>query len=150
MLKLERADLNDAEEITKIKIAAFNKEINTYLGRDGGPPGYNEIESEIYIINHFITYKIILNNKIIGGLFLIPEGNETMCFEDFVIHPAFQGKGYGYRVLCMIEDLYSDIIEWKLSTPIFSVGNQHLYKKFGYKEISQDENEIYYRKIIIR
>lgn len=148
MIKLERAKLEDAEQITRIKIAAFNKEINQYLGRDGGPPGYDKVESEIDIINRFIAYKIVLDDEIIGALFLIPEGEKTMCFEDFVIHPIFQGKGYGYKVLCMIEDLYPEVREWKLSTPVFSVGNQYLYEKFGYKEVSRDENEIYYKKIV--
>lgn len=31
MLTIERAQLEDAEEITKIKTVAFNKEINTYI-----------------------------------------------------------------------------------------------------------------------
>lgn len=70
MLKLERARLEDAEAITEIKIAAFNREINTYLGRNGGPPGYDSVESEIDIIHNFIAYKIMLDDEIIGGLFL--------------------------------------------------------------------------------
>lgn len=148
MVKLERAKLEDAEQITKVKIAAYNKEINKYLGRDGGPSGYDKVESEKYIINNFIAYKIVLDAEIIGGLFLIPEGMETMLFEDFVIHPIFQGKGYGYKIMCMIEELYSKIKEWRLSTPVFSVGNQHLYEKFGYREVSRDEDEVYYRKIL--
>jgi hypothetical protein len=47
--------------------------------------------------------------------------------------------------------MHPEIIEWQLSTPVFSVGNQHLYTKFGYKEISRDDDEIEYVKIgIIR
>lgn len=38
MIEIKRALLNDAETITEIKIKAYNKEINTYLGRNGGPP----------------------------------------------------------------------------------------------------------------
>lgn len=148
MLVIERAQLQDAETITEIKIAAFNQEINTYLGRNGGPPGYDSVESEIDIINRFIAYKIMLDDEIIGGLFLIPEGEEIMHFEDFVIRPSMQGKGYGYKVLCMVEKLYPNIKKWVLSTPVFSVGNQHLYEKFGYREIRRDENEVYYNKII--
>lgn len=63
--------MEDAEEITKIKTIAFNKEINTYLGRDGGPPGYNKVESEIEIIDKFLAYKIVLDNCIIGAFFFI-------------------------------------------------------------------------------
>lgn len=148
MIYLERAMLEDAEQITQIKIIAFNKEINTYLGRNGGPPGYDKVESEIDIIEHCIAYKILLNEKIIGGLFLYPEEDTIMHFEDFVIHPLYQGKGFGYDVLCKIEKLYPNIKQWRLSTPIFSVGNQYLYEKFGYREVSRDEEEIYYSKCI--
>lgn len=148
MLSIERADIHDASAITEIKIAAFNQEISTYLGRIGGPPGYDSIESQIYIIKNFIAYKIILNNHIIGGLFLLPIDSETMRFEDFVINPRYQGKGYGYRTMELVEENYKNILVWQLSTPIFSIGNQNLYKKFGYIEVSRDNNEIEYIKRI--
>lgn len=148
MLEIKKAKINDAQLITEIKIRAFNKEINTYLGRNGGPPGYDKVESEIDIIKKFIAYKIELNNQIIGAVFLISIGESKMRFEDFVIEPSFQGKGYGYMVMELIEKMYPNINEWQLFTPVFSIGNQHLYKKFGYVEVSRNEDEIeYVRKI---
>ncbi|MGN0394144.1 MAG: GNAT family N-acetyltransferase, partial [Coprococcus sp.] len=93
--------------------------------------------------------KILLDEKIIGAFFLIPQGEDTMQFEDFVIHPDYQGKGYGYYVLQLVEKQYSSIKEWHLSTPVFSVGNQHLYEKFGYVEVSRDEEEIRYCKRLV-
>lgn len=148
MIEIRRALLKDAETITEIKIKAYNKEINTYLGRNGGPPGYDKVESEINIITNLIAYKIVLDNKIIGGLFLIPIERNKMRFEDFVIDPIYQGNGYGYKVMQLIDEMHSDIVEWQLSTPVFSIGNQHLYTKFGYKEISRDDEEIEYVKIM--
>lgn len=148
MLELKKANIDDAQLITDIKTKAFNKEINAYLGRNGGPPGYDEVESEIYIIKNFIAYKIDLDNEIIGALFLISLGDSKMRFEDFVIEPSFQGKGYGYRVMELVEKTYPNINEWQLSTPVFSVGNQHLYKKFGYVEVSRSEDLIEYNKKI--
>ncbi|SHK88527.1 Acetyltransferase (GNAT) domain-containing protein [Clostridium cavendishii DSM 21758] len=148
MLEINKANIDDAKLITDIKIKAYNKEINTYLGRNGGPSGYNEVASQIDIIKNFIAYKIELDNQIIGALFLIPLEGNKMRFEDFVIEPSFQGKGYGYRVMELIERTYPDINEWQLSTPIFSVGNQHLYKKFGYTEVLRNEDEIEYIKKI--
>lgn len=147
MIEIKRAQLKDAETITKIKIEAFNKEINTYLGRNGGPPGYDKVESENNIIANFIAYKIILDDNIIGGLFLIPIEGSKMRFEDFVIDPTYQGNGYGYKVMQLIEKMHPDIKEWQLSTPVFSVGNQHLYTKIGYKEISRNDDEIEYVKL---
>lgn len=46
------------------------------------------------------------------------------------------------------DKLYLSIKEWCLATPIFSVGNRHLYEKFGYKEVSRNEDEIEYVKKI--
>lgn len=148
MLRVERAKIEDAAIITDIKAAAYNKEIHTYLGRNGGPPGYDCVESEIDIINNSIAYKITLDNHIIGALFLIPVNDTIMRFEDFVINPAYQGKGYGYRTMEIIEAKYKNILEWQLSTPVFSKGNQYLYEKFGYMEAARDENEIEYIKRI--
>ncbi len=71
-----------------------------------------------------------------------------MRFEDFVINPIYQGKGYGYRTMELVEENYKNILVWQLSTPIFSIGNQYLYEKFGYIEVSRDDNEIEYIKRI--
>lgn len=150
MLRVERAQIEDAYVLTDIKIASYNKEINTYLGRNGGPHGYDDVESEISIIKNLISYKIILDDQIIGALFLVPISETVMCFEDFVIEPSFQGKGYGYKTMEMIEEAHKSILEWHLSTPVFSIGNQHLYEKFGYFEVSRNEEEINYIKRIIR
>lgn len=148
MIEIKRAVLEEAKMITEIKTRAYNKEINTYLGRDGGPKGYNEVSSQEEIITNLIAYKIELDSKIIGAFFLIPLGEGKMRFEDFVIEPEEQNKGYGYETLVKLEALYPNVNEWCLSTPIFSIGNRHLYEKFGYQEVSRDENEIEYIKKI--
>jgi len=149
MITIEEALLEDVARITEIKTRAYNKEINTYLGRDGGPTGYNEVSSEVYIIEHFMAYKIVLEGRIIGAFFLIPVGENEMQFEDFVIEPEQQNRGYGYKVLNLVEQAYPHIKAWHLSTPIFSVGNQHLYEKFGYECESINKNEITYKKSCI-
>ena len=74
MIEIKRAVLEEAKMITEIKTRAYNKEINTYLGRDGGPKGYNEVSSQEEIITNLIAYKIELDSKIIGAFFLIPLG----------------------------------------------------------------------------
>lgn len=148
MITIERAVPEDAKRITEIKTVAFNQEINKYLGRNGGPCGYDKVESEMEIIHRFLAYKIMLKSEIIGAFFLILTGEKAIRLEDSVIHPVCQGKGYGFRTLQLMEEAYPDIEEWSLSTPVFSVGNQHLYEKFGYREIARNEEEIEYCKRI--
>lgn len=146
MITIKRAVIEDARLITEIKTRAYNQEINTYLGRDGGPKGYNQVESEEKIIKNLIAYKILLEEKIIGAFFLIPIDEISMRFEDFVIDPCYQNKGYGYETLQKVEEAYPEIKKWYLSTPKFSVGNQHLYEKFGYVKLETTEYEIEYIK----
>ena len=148
MIIIKRACKEDAEVITDIKTRAYNREINTYFGRSGGPPGYDKVESQLNIINDFIAYKIIFNDIIIGAFFLVPINDVHMRFEDFVIDPDYQNNGYGYQVMKLVEEKYCNIKKWSLSTPVFSIGNQHLYEKFGYVEESRNDNEIEYIKII--
>lgn len=138
----------DAQEITEIKIAAYNKEINLHLGRDGGPPGYNQISSQIDITNNFIAYKILEDEKIIGCFFLIQVSDEHMHFEDFCIHPLNQDKSYGYKTLELLESAYPQIKKWTLNAARFSKKNQHLYEKFGYKKIGETEWEYEYKKVL--
>lgn len=71
-----------------------------------------------------------------------------MRFEDFVILPSYQGNGYGYKAMDLVEKAYPHIKKWFLSTLIFSLGKQHLYEKFGYKEMSRNHDEIEYCKHI--
>ena len=111
MISIKRAEKADAEEITQIKIAAFNKEINTYLGRDGGPPGYDRVESELDIIENHLAYKILLDERIIGGFFLYYEGDDILHFEDFVINPEYQGNGYGYGTAQPLVGIKSEYLE---------------------------------------
>lgn len=71
-----------------------------------------------------------------------------MRFEDFVIQPSYQGLGYGYLTMQLLEKEYPSIHKWLLSTPIFSLRNQYLYKKFGYCENLRNQVEIEYCKLI--
>lgn len=148
MIHIKKAFKEDAIQITDIKTRAYNKEINTYLGRDGGPPGYNQVESQLHIIDHFTAYKIMLEDEIIGAFFLIKEKEDQIRFEDFVIDPKFQNKGYGFKTMELIEKKYPHVKQWSLSTPVFSVGNQHLYEKVGYRKVSCHDDEIEYIKKI--
>ena len=106
----------------------------------------DQIESEEEIINKFKAYKIMLDSVIIGAFFLIPVNENQARFEDFVIKPEYQGNGYGTKTLQILEEMHPDITAWYLSTPVFSIGNQHLYEKCGYKEIDRNKEEIEYCK----
>ena len=146
MLELKKAAYEDAAVITAIKISAYNKEINTYLHRDGGPDGYDRVESQQEILHKFPVWRIELDSALIGALFVAPQDGGVMRLEDFVIEPVQQGKGYGRRVLSMLEALYPEARAWTLCTPEFSVGNRYLYESCGYTAVGKHDGLIEYRK----
>ena len=150
MLELKKAVYEDAAAITAIKIRAYNKEINTYLHRDGGPDGYDRVESQQEILHKFPVWRIELDSALIGALFVAPQDGGVMRLEDFVIEPVQQGKGYGRRVLSMLEALYPEARAWTLCTPVFSVGNRYLYESCGYTAVGEYDGLIEYRKEVRR
>ena len=150
MLELKKAAYEDAAAITAIKIRAYNKEINTYLHRDGGPDGYDRVESQQEILHKFPVWRIELDSALIGALFVALQDGGVMRLEDFVIEPVQQGKGYGRRVLSMLEALYPEARAWTLCTPEFSVGNRYLYESCGYTAVGEHDGLIEYRKEVRR
>ncbi len=148
MIKLERATLNDAVIITDINTKAFNDEIQTVLGRDGGPPGYNAIEENSRVITKFIAYIILFENRTIGSFFLIPHSREHYSLESFCIYPEYQNRGFGYQTLLEMEKMNCEVKKWTLESMKGSNRIQHLYEKFGYMQIGEDECFFRYEKLV--
>lgn len=146
MIYIEEATYRDADILTNIKIEALNNEIKTYSSSLERPIEKDDLQSELYIIKNYKDYKIILDNEIIGCFFIEILSSTSIQINDFAILPEFQHRGYGTAVLSMIEDTYNHIKEFHIFTPIFSIGNQQLYKKCGYKKISINDDEILYIK----
>jgi len=104
-------------------------------------PSYPSAEWVIRDIKKYTYYKVILDNKIIGGLYLVDKNDSTAVIEDFCIEPIHQGQGYGYKVMMLIEKMKPQYKVWKLVTPIYSVGNQALYEKLGYVKVGSSKED---------
>ncbi len=141
MIRLENALIGDVETITEIKKQAYNDETRRFgPGRDGGPTGYDSIEENTRLIREFEVYKIVLNEEIIGCFWLMNMGAEHCELDDFCIHPKHHNKGYGKKVMILMEKTLPHIKKLTLATPHYSVRNQHLYEKMGYEKIGEVEN----------
>jgi ribosomal protein S18 acetylase RimI-like enzyme len=151
MLTLKKADIGDAECITRIKIAAYNQEFRDFgPGTDGGPPDYTSVECTKEGIQTNLYYVIMLDTTMIGSFWLQEREHAHFELEDFVIHPRFQNKGYGRHCLQLMEAQHPEITKWSLGTPTFSVRNQHLYEKMGYTQVGKSDDGflLLYEKII--
>ena len=148
MIQLKRASIEDAEIILDINIEAFNDEMQKVLGRNGGPPGYDNLEEHKRLIDRFLVYLVKIDERTIGSFFLIPHTDNHYSLESFCIYPKYQGNGYGYETLKVIEQNHSNVKKWSLGAFKKSLHIQKLYEKFGYIKIDENEWEIMYEKIL--
>lgn len=152
MIHIERATIEDAEVIVKIKKRAYEDEdIRFGKGKSECAQYIGDVNFISWCINHYILYKIMLDDTVIGTFWLDHETDERSNhfeLQDFCINPIYQNKGYGAKVIKLMEEQHKDIKIWTLSTFKFSLKNQHLYEKMGYVKIGQDKRGFQYEKSI--
>ena len=77
------------------------------------------------------------NNKIIGSIRAYEE-NDRVYIGKAIVHPDYQNKGFGTKLLKTIETFYENKT-FELFTSSKSERNLYLYKKIGYKEYRREK-----------
>lgn len=131
LIKLEKKDL---DEFTDIAINSFTDDKNTY---GDYPPLIDINKRKLRFIDKGYTYKIVNNNKIIGGAVIFGNKNCIYTLGAIFIDPTFQNQGIGQQVISMIEDKFPDAKKWNLDTPYLSFRNHHFYEKMGYIKVGE-------------
>lgn len=158
-INLRRADLIYAKQFAYIKAEAYaDDRLKSKPDENNVPGWYNgewykglaivdETEA-IGLLEKYYCYMILLEETPIGIFWLHHETEDSLSLEDFCILPAYQGKGYGTKVLKLIEELYPNNKIWTLGTPYFCTRNRHLYEKVGYQYAGTASNDtvILYKK----
>ncbi|MGG5782813.1 GNAT family N-acetyltransferase [Bacillus albus] len=152
---IEKATTLDAEKLTEIMTKTFDEEANRWLcGQGDGidyniqPPGYSSVEMMKYSIEELDCYKVIMDEKIIGGIIVTISGKSYGRIDRIFVDPVYQGKGIGSFVIKLIEEEYPSIRIWDLETSSRQINNHHFYKKMGYEIIFKSEDEYCYVKRI--
>ena len=152
MLHLEKVKIEDADNIIKVRRLAYTDEDIRFGESKGKYLKYiGDVNFVSWCMSKYPLYKIMLDETIIGTFWLDHETDDRhdhFELQDFCIIPKYQNKGYGVKVIELMEKLHENIKIWSLSTAIFSTRNRHLYEKMGYKQIGQTENDVLYEKII--
>ena len=81
------------------------------------------------------TYRIILDNKKIGGVVIkIDKENKKGDLDLLFINPENHSKGAGYAAWIAIEKIHPEIKIWETVTPYFEKRNIHFYvNKCGFQ-----------------
>ena len=124
------AELKDLKEILDLQYLAYQSEaklFNDYKIQ----PLTETLDELITEYNNGIILKLVIDNRIIGSI-RAHEENNTAYIGKLMVHPYYQHKGYGTKLLNEIEKYYPNK-RYELFTSARSINNIKLYEKNGYR-----------------
>lgn len=150
-MQLIKTEPSHIEELVRISKEAFDSDVSVGATGPGGPPDYDSKEWHLEMMKENHLYTAMDRGKIVGGaiIFENPKDNKVLYIGRIFVDPDCFRQGYGMGIMALIEKLYSNTSTLRLDTPIWNVRTNRFYKKLGYKEMSRDEEFIYYEKKLI-
>ncbi|MGN4443790.1 GNAT family N-acetyltransferase [Bacillus cereus group sp. MYBK79-1] len=155
MISIEKTTILDAEKLTEIMTRTFDEEAKRWLCCQDDvidyniqPPGYSSVEMMRYSIKELDSFKVIMDEEIIGGIIVTISGKSYGRIDRIFVDPKYQGKGIGSQVINLIEEKFKSVRIWDLETSSRQINNHHFYKKMGYEIIFKSEDEYCYVKRI--
>ena len=131
-LIIKRALVEDAEIILNLQKLAYLSEAEIY-NNDSIPPltqTLDEIRSEF---GKQTFLKAVVADRIVGSVRAYQTA-ETCHIGRLIVHPDFQNRGIGTRLMDKIEGLFDTVKRFELFTGDNSERNLYIYRKLGYKE----------------
>ena len=130
-MEIEKATVSDAEEILSLQKLAYRSEAEIY--NDFNIPPLVQTLEEIkkdFGIQFFL--KAVMDEKIIGSVRAHPK--EGTCYIGrLIVHPDFQNRGIGIKLMNEIERIFNTCKRFELFTGDRSKRNLYLYQKLGYQ-----------------
>ena len=99
-----------------------------------------------------INVKYVLDGKTIGMARYVSDGGYAGLIMDVIVHPDYQGKGYGTQLITYLINYLKSTIqndEELMIQLLAAPGKQNFYSKFGFKVKKEEfENQENYQLII--
>lgn len=134
-ITLVRANIQDAENLWKMQIAAFQDLYAKYKDTETSP-ATEPLEKVVMRLEQPYTYYyyIKVEDSIVGAVRVVDtkEPNNYKRISPIFIMKGFRGRGYAQQAIQLAEEIHGSS-RWKLDTILQEEGNCHLYEKLGYK-----------------
>lgn len=130
-LTICRAEPKDAEAILALQKLAYQSEAKLY-GDWSLPPLTQSIDALLEEFAGCAILKAMSGEHIVGSV-RAKAALGVCAIGRLVVHPDFQGRGIGSRLLQEIEACFPDVSKYELFTGSRSEGNIRLYQRHGYR-----------------
>ena len=128
---IEKATVSDAEELLALRKLAYRSEAEIY-NDFRLPPLVQTLESMEEDFKNQLFLKALMDGRIIGSVRAYSK--EGTCYIGrLVVHPDFQNRGIGTRLMNEIEKIFNSCKRFELFTGDKSERNLRLYQKLGYR-----------------
>ena len=146
-MRIEKANVEDIENIVEMSKNAFHTDINVG-GVDGDcPPDYDSLVWHKQMADEGHLYKAISDNKLIGvAILFLDENLKHLYIGRIFIDSVYHGKGYGIKLMKSIETNFPYIKQIDLDTPSWNVRTNSFYQKIGYSIIKEEDGFVFYHK----
>jgi ribosomal protein S18 acetylase RimI-like enzyme len=132
-VKIVLAQQEDLSEILQLQKLCFFIEAKLYDFYD--IPQLNQTLEEITLdFSSQLFLKAVINGRIVGSVRAYQEGEACHVGRLFV-HPDYQNRGLGTKLMNEIEALFKDAKRFELLTGHKNSKNLYLYQKLGYRII---------------
>jgi ribosomal protein S18 acetylase RimI-like enzyme len=130
-MEVEKATISDAEEILSLQKLAYQSEAEIYNDFNI-PPLVQTLEEIKKDFGIQFLLKAVMDEKIIASV--RAHTKEGTCYIGrLIVHPDFQNRGIGTKLMYEIEKIFSTCQRFELFTGARSERNLYLYQKLGYK-----------------
>ena len=132
----QMAGVEDAEEILVLQKLCFQREA-ALNNDDNIPPLAQTLTGILHEFASCRVLKIVLDGKIIGSARGRIAG-ETCHIGRLIVHPKFQGRGLGTRLMSRMECEFDRAKRFEIFTGSRSLDNLRLYERLGYCEVRRE------------
>ena len=148
-MKLENAELKHIEKIVAISKRAFETDIEVGGTIGDYPPEYGSVIWHEQMLNEGHLFQAEVDGELIGGAVLfLSKNKESLYVGRIFVDSVYHKKGYGISLMRLVENIYSNVKEINLDTPIWNIRTNAFYKKLGYTEFKKEDGFVFYQKNI--
>jgi len=128
---IELAHLDDAQDVLDLQKLAYQSEAALYDDYSI-PPLTQTLEQIQADFRQQVVLKALVDGRIVGSVrgYLL---DGTCHIGRLIVHPDFQNRGIGQKLLSRIEEHFDQAHRYELFTGDRSKRNLYLYTKFGYR-----------------
>ncbi|MDO4945257.1 MAG: GNAT family N-acetyltransferase [Ruminococcus sp.] len=149
-MTIKKAEKEDLQKILDLQYIAYQSEAKLFNNSDIPPLKQTLADVENEYQKGVILEVLDENNEIIGSVRGYCDGG-TVYIGKLMVHPRYQGRGIGTKLLLEMEKEYPDR-RYELFTSSRSSKNIALYERLGYKifndkQITDELRFVYLEKV---